>query len=131
MFVFLDIDGVLNKRTDWRKPFSLNNDCIRLFGEAYRGSRVILISSWKNGFISSHNEKNTPQIKDLEKRLDHYDIRIVGKVNDNPYRDHAVESFVKGHPSIKEYIIIDDDIAEYSSKNISHLKVVDNRVGFR
>lgn len=118
MFVFLDIDGVLNKRADWHKPFSLNNDCIRLFGEEYRGSRVILISSWKNSFVSSHNEKNTLQIKDLEKRLDRYNIRIVGKVNDNLYRDHAVESFVKEHSSIKEYIIIDDDIAEYSSKRL-------------
>lgn len=57
MFIFLDIDGVLNKESDWSKPFSLNRDCIRRFCEKYREARIILISSWKNGFISSHNEK--------------------------------------------------------------------------
>ena len=33
MFIFLDIDGVLNKESDWSKPFSLNSDCIRRFCE--------------------------------------------------------------------------------------------------
>lgn len=131
MFIFLDIDGVLNKESDWSKQFSLDSECIRRFGEEYRGSRVILISSWKNGFISSHNEKNTPQIKELEAQLDRYGIRIVGKVCDNQYRDYAVSDYLKEHPSIKEYIIIDDDVAEYSSKDVPHLKVVNSRVGFR
>lgn len=51
MFIFLDIDGVLNKESDWSKPFSLNSDCIRRFCEKNREARIILISSWKNGFI--------------------------------------------------------------------------------
>lgn len=25
MFIFLDIDGVLNKESDWSKPFSLSD----------------------------------------------------------------------------------------------------------
>ena len=87
---------------------------------------IILISSWKNGFISSHNEKNTPQIKELEAQLDRYGIRIVGKVCDNRYRD-----YLKEHPSIKEYVVVDDDIKEYSSKDIPHLRLVDSKVGFR
>lgn len=126
MFIFLDIDGVLNKESDWSKPFSLNSDCIRRFCEKNREARIILISSWKNGFISSHNEKNTPQIKELEARLDRYGIRIVGKVCDNRYRD-----YLKEHPSIKEYVVVDDDIKEYSSKDIPHLRLVDSKVGFR
>lgn len=91
----------------------------------------ILISSWKNGFISSHNEKNTPQIKELEAQLDRYGIRIVGKVCDNRYRDYAVRDYLKEHPSIKEYVVVDDDIKEYSSKDIPHLRLVDSKVGFR
>ena len=85
-----------------------------------------MISSWKNGFISSHNEKNTPQIKELEAQLDRYGIRIGGKVCDNRYRD-----YLKEHPSIKEYVVVDDDIKEYSSKDIPHLRLVDSKVGFR
>lgn len=131
MFVFLDIDGVLNKESDWSKQFSLNSGCIRCFGEEYRGARVILISSWKNGFISSHNEKNTPQIKELETQLDRYNIRIVGKVSDHQYRDYAIRDYLNERPSIKEYVVVDDDIMEYLSNNVSHLRSVDSRVGFR
>lgn len=111
--------------------FSLSSDCIRRFCEKYREARIILISSWKNGFISSHNEKNTPQIKELEAQLDRYGIRIVGKVCDNRYRDYAVRDYLKEHPSIREYVVADDDIKEYSSKDIPHLRLVDSKVGFR
>ena len=63
------------ERLDKKKcssQFTLSSDCIRRFCEKYREARIILISSWKNGFISSHNEKNTPQIKELEAQLDRY-----------------------------------------------------------
>ena len=80
MFIFLDIDGVLNKESDWSKPFSLSSDCIRRFCEKYREARIILI---------------------------------------------------KEHPSIREYVVVDDDIKEYSSKDIPHLRLVDSKVGFR
>ena len=36
MFIFLDIDGVLNKESDWSKQFTLSSDCIRRFCEKYR-----------------------------------------------------------------------------------------------
>ena len=118
MFIFLDIDGVLNKESDWSKPFSLSSDCIRRFCEKYREARMILISSWKNGFISSHNEKNMPQIKELEAQLDRYGIRIVGKVCDNRYRDYAVRDYLKEHPSIKEYVVAAH--IRKPTRNISH-----------
>ena len=57
--------------------------------------------------------------------------RIVGKVCDNRYRDYAVRDYLKEHPSIKEYVVVDDDIKEYSSKDIPHLRLVDSKVGFR
>ena len=38
---------------------------------------------------------------------------------------------LKEHPSIKEYVVVDDDIKEYSSKDIPHLRLVDSKVGFR
>ena len=47
------------------------------------------------------------------------------------YRDYAVRDYLKEHPSIKEYVVVDDDIKEYSSKDIPHLRLVDSKVGFR
>ena len=43
------------ERLDKKKcssQFTLSSDCIRRFCEKYREARIILISSWKNGFIS-------------------------------------------------------------------------------
>lgn len=128
-FVFLDIDGVLNKESMWNKPFSLSDNCIDNFGKKYHNSRVILISSWKAGFICSHDKNNTPQIKELEQKLDKYNIRIIGKVNDEKYRDLSINKFVQEH-GIINYIIIDDDISEYSSNNIDNLLLVDAKKGF-
>ena len=51
--------------------------------------------------------------------------------SDNRYRDYAVRDYLKEHPSIKEYVVVDDDIKEYSSKDIPHLRLVDSKVGFR
>ena len=120
------------ERLDKKKcssQFTLSSDCIRRFCEKYREARIILISSWKNGFISSHNEKNTPQIKELEAQLDRYGIRIVGKVCDNRYRDYAVRDYLKEHPSIKEYVVVDDDIKEYMAiilaQNIENPVLID------
>ena len=49
MFIFLDIDGVLNKESDWSKPFSLNSDCIRRFCEKKKRSSYyfdFLLEEW-------------------------------------------------------------------------------------
>lgn len=70
-------------------------------------------------------------MKELEVQLDRYNIRIVGKVCNHQYRDYAVSDYLKEHLSIKEYVIIDDDVTEYSSKDIPHLRVVNSRTGFK
>ena len=56
-YIFLDIDGVLNKESDWRKMFTVNADCINEFCDFYNsvGGRVILISTWKNGYYGKNN----------------------------------------------------------------------------
>lgn len=138
IYVIERLNVALNYRNMWLSFSGMVAPKVRTGGsessgiiKKYREARIILISSWKNGFISSHNEKNTPQIKELEAQLDRYGIRIVGKVCDNRYRDYAVRDYLKEHPSIKEYVVVDDDIKEYSSKDIPHLRLVDSKVGFR
>ena len=48
MFIFLDIDGVLNKESDWSKQFSLSSDCIRRFYEKYRTDMMRWIGLMNN-----------------------------------------------------------------------------------
>lgn len=53
IYIFLDIDGVLNRQCDWVKLFTVHADCARRFSDFCRsvGGRVILISTWKNGLL--------------------------------------------------------------------------------
>lgn len=31
MYVFFDIDGVLNKKSDWKNKYSIDIDCVKVF----------------------------------------------------------------------------------------------------
>lgn len=129
MFVFLDVDGVLNRKEDWKVPYTLNNECIDNFAQAVKGFdiKIILTSSWRKGFISRGNQNNLPQIKALEKKLLERGLSITGTVDKlNPSRMGAIQDFLKVHPG--EYIILDDDLSEYSSRP-QKLYLIDCRTG--
>ena len=68
IYIFLDIDGVLNRQCDWVKLFTVHADCARRFSDFCRsvGGRVILISTWKNGYAGKNNPANSDSIKALE-----------------------------------------------------------------
>lgn len=129
MFVFLDVDGVLNRKEDWKIPYALNDECIDNFAQAMKGFnvRIILTSSWRKGFVSRGNQNNLPQIRNLERKLAERGLSITGTVDkSNPSRLGAIQDFLKAHPG--EYIILDDDLSEYSSKP-KKLYLIDCRTG--
>lgn len=110
-YILLDIDGVLNKESDWKRSFTLNPDNIKVFGEKFEDQpvRIILISSWKEGFISKKNPSNAPYIRLLEKELAEYGLEISGVLTYRSRRETVCE-FLKTH---KDAICIDDEIKEY------------------
>lgn len=117
MFVFLDIDGVLNRKRDWQRPYTLNEECMNHFAESMEGFdvKIILISSWRKGFVSRENPNNLPQIKVLEKMLSERGLSITGTVDrTNTSRLDAIQDFLNAHPG--DYLILDDDLSEYSSR---------------
>lgn len=117
MFVFLDIDGVLNREKDWKQPYTLCKECVDNFAKAMEGFdvKLILISSWRKGFVSRENPNNLPQIKALEKMLSERGLSITGTVDrTNMSRWNAIQAFLKNHPG--DYLILDDDLSEYSSR---------------
>ncbi|MCM1082303.1 MAG: HAD domain-containing protein [Clostridium sp.] len=123
MYVFLDIDGVLNKKEQWSRLYYLDRECIKQFCTFINEIRkyyvyIILTSSWRNGFISTKNKNNTPQIKQLEQMLGEYGVSIRGKVPiiKNGKRDDEIKEFMNLH-SVENFIIIDDDKNEYSRIN--------------
>lgn len=130
MFVFLDVDGVLNQKREWVIPYSLNKDCLDNFSDCFKDvdAKIILISSWRIGFISPNNQRNLPQIKRLEEELSRRGLQIRGITNpDEKDRLRGIESFLCEHPG--RYIIIDDDASEYSTK-VSSLYLVNCEYGF-
>lgn len=57
MFYLLDVDGVLNKESDGRKPFTINNnDCLYCFArliEYDTDSHSILSLTWRAGYTNT------------------------------------------------------------------------------
>lgn len=129
MFVFLDVDGVLNRKEDWKTPYTLNNECIDNFAQAVKGFdvKIILTSSWRKGFVSRGNPNNLPQIKNLEKKMLERGLSITGAVDrTNMSRMGAIQDFLNIHPG--DYLILDDDLSEYSSRP-KKLYLVDSITG--
>lgn len=116
MFIFLDIDGVLNKSSQWNGAiaYPLDDGCITEFASYVKacGGRIILTSSWRMGFVSSGNPKNTPQIRSLERKLMDRGVKVLGTTRDMGSRSREINLFVKKYPNEK-YVILDDDESEY------------------
>ncbi len=53
MYIFLDIDGILNTEADWaRKVYSLNPACVKAFCgllDNIPDPMIVLSSTWRNG----------------------------------------------------------------------------------
>lgn len=137
VFIFLDVDGVLNTVSQWKRPYSLNDACIAAFAGYVHSlpssnTRIILTSSWKNGFDFSGN--HTPQIRELVDKLAVHGLTITSKT-ENISDDRAVEinDYIKQH-HLEQYpcIIIDDDPGIFRSKLLNNCKIIwiDAKTGF-
>lgn len=120
MYVFLDIDGVLNKKEQWNRMHYLDKECIKNFCDfVNKISRedvyIILTSSWRRGFITTNNKNNSPQIRQLEQMLGEYGVTIRSKtpLNRGAKRDKEIEKYLEFVGDEVKYIIIDDDRMEF------------------
>jgi hypothetical protein len=119
-YIFLDIDGVLNTTSDWKVPYSINPHCVENFYRYVKklgdGStaRIILISSWRDGFDKEGN--HLPQVQHLIDMLSQYHLSIYDKTYKSPTNDRQreIEQYIiKNHINPEQCIIIDDDISLY------------------
>ncbi len=128
IFIFLDIDGVLNTSAQWKRMYQLDSDCIARFSEyvqalsAKGNVRIILTSSWKNGFDPAGH--HTPQIQALIAKLN---IPILGKTENRADNDRAAEinDYIRNHKlEHEECIVIDDDPDLFRSKLADNCKLL-------
>lgn len=131
-YIFLDIDGVLNRSSDWKKMYTLNTECIRCFAgfvkHLKREVNIVLTSSWRTGF--SYNQKSLPHILNLERELNKYGLTIYGKtpVSKDNSREKEIQEYIDIF-DVKEYIIIDDDKTLFPNTK-DKLYITDARKGF-
>lgn len=130
MYIFLDVDGVLNKKSDWKTSYYLNTENInnfKAFLKTLKNPKIVLISSWRKGFTRQYNYC-TVQIQNLLDKLAPYEI--YGRTKElEEGRLAEIIDYLDNHEK-DSYIIIDDDITEYPDKNVNGLLIVDNLSGF-
>lgn len=110
--VFLDVDGVLNtKKSCVHAPSGIyvgideaRVEILSKIMKLYRIEGVVLTSTWKN--LKNDDEDYIYLVESLNKQ----GIEIFGKTEEKQERQRAegVLCFLKEHPEIEEFVILDD-----------------------
>ncbi len=115
-YIFLDVDGVLNTSDQWIRMYQLNGVCVERFASFLkslgdkRNTKIILTSTWKNGFDPAGN--HSPHVQKLIDTLGSSGFRILGKTLNRDDGDRALEisDYISSHNLKNEKcIVIDDD----------------------
>ena len=133
MYVFLDVDGVLNTESDWgRKVYSLNGDCVAAFCRllsCLHEPKVVLSSTWRNGI--ARDGTTAVHIDDLLKALESAGIMSLDKTGVAPdgSRTKEIDYYLRRHPEDR-YIILDDDPNLFDRKESTpHLYLTSSKIG--
>ncbi len=133
MYIFLDVDGVLNTNEDWkRKTYSINPACVNAFVKLIRSlpdPKIVLSSSWRNGI--ANDGTTAVHIEDLIQALKPAGIGTMDKTGVAPdgSRSREIEHYLKRHP-VDRYIILDDDPDLFKQKaKTPHLYLTSARTG--
>lgn len=108
--IFLDFDGVIN---DWYTFNSVNEKCIKIlkFIVEESNAKLVVTSSNKYSFQNKFNSlENTLCYKLYIQSLVNYGLSIYDFtpcVLEN--RELEIKQYLKNHPEIIEYLILDDD----------------------
>ena len=120
MYYFLDIDGVLNRESDWRRPFILNPECVKNFMnliECDSEPYVIISSTWRQGGDT---------IRDA---FMEHGIHIDGTTPiSNKSRQEEIEYYIRRN-GIRKYIVIDDDASLFPRATEINFYLTDYKMG--
>ena len=110
MHYFIDVDGVLNKESDWRKPFTLNDECVENFMELIskdKDPHIILSSTWRQGFTNTGVQ--SARADGLTEKLASLGIAIEDSTPvSNKSRQEEIEYYIRRN-GVKKYLVLDDD----------------------
>ena len=127
LYIFLDIDGVLNKESDWRRhPFTINQECFHNLIQLVErlkdyDIRFILTSTWRSQNLDELRERLKP-------------LKIVGTTpfssNPNKKREDEILHF-KLRNNIHKYLVIDDDKSLFYQPTALNLYITNYKMGFQ
>ena len=132
MYIFLDVDGVLNRRNDWNRPFSLNSECVKcinLFVSGIPNAKIVLSSTWRNGI--ARDGTVAAHIDDLLKALAEAGIKTIDGTATAPdgSRSKEIDFYLRRHDP-DSYVILDDDPNLFErGVNTDNLYVIDSKFG--
>lgn len=109
--VFLDVDGVLNTRRTVQstpsKYTGIDEPRVELLAkvmEKFGGGDIVLTSDWKM------MEPTDDDYIYLVEKLEKFRLKIASHTKDNGVeRGAGVKAYLKEHPEIEEYVILDDN----------------------
>lgn len=131
MYIFLDIDGVLNTESSWRlKPYDINKTCLENFVKICdKDTKIILSSTWKKGF-KKNLEDCTEQVKALRLALQEFGIDIYDVTPErNGDREQEILRYIG--LGVSDYIIIDDDKSLFPTGSLNtKLCLINCKTGF-
>ena len=135
VYVFFDMDGVLNRESDWNRAFPINEDNVKIFSELieglmdiYASVRLVISSSWRAGY-SKNGDNDTPQIKELKNILRGKGYHIYAATPlSNKGRQKEIEYYIRRN-NVSHYIVIDDESSLYYDISLLHFCEVDSKIG--
>lgn len=126
--IFLDIDGVLNYRgckSRCHGTFGVENKQMQRLQQIVQktGAKIVLCSSWKNGWHKDNKELQDEWGNYLDERFKEFGLEIFDKTKDRSFdRGEGIDTYVKKN-GITNWVVLDDDVFEdYKRyKIMSHL----------
>lgn len=130
MFYFLDVDGVLNRESDWRIPFTVNEECLKNFVMLIKKDsdpHIVLSSTWRVGFTNTGVMSSGGN--SLADKLAAYGIRIEAFTPvSNKTRQEEIEFYIRRN-NVTEYLVLDDDASLFPWPERLHLYLTDYKTG--
>lgn len=129
LWLFLDVDGVLNTEADWQRPFTFNTRCVRAFQSSLKELRkhftevsIILSSSWRSGW----DPANQPQhIRELCREVPVVGITPqAGASSQKGQRGREIRHYLKMHGTPEALIVLDDDPRLFTNADRAELSIL-------
>ena len=138
IYIFLDVDGVLNTASQWDDMYSFSDSCLENFFRFVESLnhpvKVVLSTAWRRGY-DDVNGNHAPQIHELLSRLKRGGVEVIGKTGESQGFDRAEEinSFITEH-HLQDFpcIVIDDDEELFQSPLLKNCRFIhtNDEVGF-